>query len=88
MGDRHPMQQQYRNVLETAHAIATRYLDEVAQRHVGGNATPATLANALGGPLPDGGTDPGSGAIPPSVGHRVRADACTPEREDVDRDDR
>jgi glutamate/tyrosine decarboxylase-like PLP-dependent enzyme len=48
----------HRNVLETAHAIATRYLAEVAQRHVGGSATPAALAKALGGPLPDGATDP------------------------------
>src|SRR5215203_5819334 len=52
---RYPM---HRNVLETAHAIATKYLDDVAQRHVGGKATPATLAEALGGPLPDGASDP------------------------------
>ncbi|MEO7132775.1 MAG: aminotransferase class V-fold PLP-dependent enzyme [Vicinamibacterales bacterium] len=48
----------HRNVLETAHAIATQYLDEVAQRHVGGTTTPAALATALGGPLPSGATDP------------------------------
>ena len=48
----------HRNVLEAAHAIAAKYLDEVAQRHVGGSATPAALAKSLGGPLPDGATDP------------------------------
>ena len=48
----------HRNVLEAAHAIAAKYLDEVAQRHVGGTATAVALAEALGGPLPDGATDP------------------------------
>ena len=45
-------------VLKAAHGIATKYLDDVATRHVGGHATPAALAQALGGPLPDGACDP------------------------------
>ena len=48
----------HRAVLETAHEIAARYLDEVASRHVGGNATRSTLREALGGPLPHGASDP------------------------------
>jgi glutamate/tyrosine decarboxylase-like PLP-dependent enzyme len=48
----------HRSVLETAHAIATKYLDEVAQRHVGGSASPIELVEALGGSLPVGATDP------------------------------
>ena len=45
----------HKQVLETAHEIATKYLDEVASRHVGGNATPGSLKAALGGPLPRAG---------------------------------
>jgi glutamate/tyrosine decarboxylase-like PLP-dependent enzyme len=48
----------HRAVLETAHAIAANYLDEVASRHVGATATPASLKAALGGPLPCTATDP------------------------------
>jgi glutamate/tyrosine decarboxylase-like PLP-dependent enzyme len=48
----------HKRVLETAHAIATRYLDDVGARHVGVNATRASLRDALGGPLPHGSSDP------------------------------
>lgn len=48
----------HRSVLETAHAIATQYLDTVASRHVGGTATRQSLVDALGGPLPAGASDP------------------------------
>ncbi len=48
----------HRNVLETAHGIATRYLDEVSSRHVGGTPSRAQLFAALGGPLPGGASDP------------------------------
>jgi glutamate/tyrosine decarboxylase-like PLP-dependent enzyme len=48
----------HRNVLKTAHAIATHYLDHVAERHVGGTATRDALIAALGGPLPIGSSDP------------------------------
>jgi len=48
----------HRSVLDTAHRIATRYLDDVAARHVGSHATPGALAKALGGPLPAGASDP------------------------------
>jgi glutamate/tyrosine decarboxylase-like PLP-dependent enzyme len=48
----------HRSVLETAHRIASQYLDEAATRHVGGTATAAALAEALGGPLPTGESDP------------------------------
>jgi glutamate/tyrosine decarboxylase-like PLP-dependent enzyme len=48
----------HKQVLETAHAIATKYLDEVASRPVGGTATPALLRDTLGGPLPERASDP------------------------------
>jgi glutamate/tyrosine decarboxylase-like PLP-dependent enzyme len=48
----------HRAVLEAAHEIAAKYLDEVASRHVGGHATPESLIAALGGPLPRAATDP------------------------------
>jgi glutamate/tyrosine decarboxylase-like PLP-dependent enzyme len=48
----------HKRVLETAHAIAARYLDDVGARHVGVNATRASLRDALGGPLPQGSSDP------------------------------
>jgi glutamate/tyrosine decarboxylase-like PLP-dependent enzyme len=48
----------HKQVLETAHAIATRFLDEVASRHVGATATLGSLRDALGGPLPQGASDP------------------------------
>ena len=52
------MQIMHRDVLNRAHEIASRYLDDVATRHVGGTATRAALIEALGGPLPEGPTDP------------------------------
>ena len=48
----------HRSVLHRAHEIASRYLDEVANRHVGGTATRASLIASLGGPLPQGPADP------------------------------
>jgi glutamate/tyrosine decarboxylase-like PLP-dependent enzyme len=48
----------HRVVLETAHSIATKYLDGAASRHVGGTTTRDALDAALGGPLPIGGSDP------------------------------
>lgn len=45
-------------VLDTAHRLARAYLDDVDRRHVGGTATRASLAEALGGPLPEDGTEP------------------------------
>ncbi len=48
----------HRSVLSRAHEIASRYLDEVANRHVGGTATRASLVESLGGPLPQGPADP------------------------------
>jgi glutamate/tyrosine decarboxylase-like PLP-dependent enzyme len=48
----------HKQVLETAHEIATKYLDDVASRHVGGTATRESLRAALGGPLPRAGNDP------------------------------
>src|SRR5690349_309866 len=48
----------HKQVLETAYGIATKYLDEVATRHVGGSANQASLKRALGGPLPQGPADP------------------------------
>jgi glutamate/tyrosine decarboxylase-like PLP-dependent enzyme len=44
--------------LKTAYEYATRYLDEVAQRHVGSRTERAGLLATLGGPLPAGATDP------------------------------
>ena len=43
----------HKDVLSRAHEIAQRYLDTVADRHVGGTATRAALVEALGGPLPE-----------------------------------
>jgi glutamate/tyrosine decarboxylase-like PLP-dependent enzyme len=48
----------HRDVLNRAHEIASRYLDDVAARHVGGTATRPALLEALGGPLPDAPSDP------------------------------
>jgi glutamate/tyrosine decarboxylase-like PLP-dependent enzyme len=45
-------------VLDAARELALAYLDEVASRHVGGSATPASLRATLGGPLPEGPQDP------------------------------
>ncbi|HJU42506.1 MAG TPA: aminotransferase class V-fold PLP-dependent enzyme [Vicinamibacterales bacterium] len=48
----------HKDVLSRAHEIAQRYLDTVAERHVGGTATRAALIEALGGPLPEKPSDP------------------------------
>jgi glutamate/tyrosine decarboxylase-like PLP-dependent enzyme len=48
----------HKQVLGTAHEIASKFLDEVASRHVGGASTAASLREALGGPLPRSGSDP------------------------------
>jgi glutamate/tyrosine decarboxylase-like PLP-dependent enzyme len=48
----------HRALLNRAHEIASRYLDDIAQRHVGGTATRASLIETLGGPLPQGPEDP------------------------------
>jgi glutamate/tyrosine decarboxylase-like PLP-dependent enzyme len=48
----------HRSVLEAAHDIAAKYLDEVSSRHVGGTASRDELWRALGGPLPAAGSDP------------------------------
>jgi glutamate/tyrosine decarboxylase-like PLP-dependent enzyme len=48
----------HKQLLETAHAIATRFLDQVASRHVGATASRSSLRDALGGPLPQGASDP------------------------------
>lgn len=48
----------HRDVLNRAHEIASRYLDDVASRHVGGLASRAGLLEALGGPLPEAPSDP------------------------------
>jgi glutamate/tyrosine decarboxylase-like PLP-dependent enzyme len=48
----------HKQVLETAQRIATRFLDEVASRHVGATAAGSSLREALGGPLPQGSSDP------------------------------
>ncbi|MDP3717011.1 MAG: aminotransferase class V-fold PLP-dependent enzyme [Acidobacteriota bacterium] len=45
------------NPLAAAYGHATRYMDEVAERHVGSRAERADLLMALGGPLPAGATD-------------------------------
>ncbi len=52
------MQFMHRDVLNRAHEIASRYLDDVAARHVNATATRAALLQALGGPLPQGPSDP------------------------------
>ncbi|MEY4634209.1 MAG: hypothetical protein RJA55_7 [Acidobacteriota bacterium] len=46
------------NPLAAAYEHATRYIGEVAQRHVGSRTERADLLKALGGPLPAGATDP------------------------------
>jgi glutamate/tyrosine decarboxylase-like PLP-dependent enzyme len=48
----------HRNVLDAAQRLASRYLDAVAERHVGGTATREQLLDALGGTLPSGASDP------------------------------
>lgn len=48
----------HRDVLEAAHRIATQYLDELKDRHVGARATGEQLRDALGGPLPKRAADP------------------------------
>jgi glutamate/tyrosine decarboxylase-like PLP-dependent enzyme len=48
----------HKQVLETAYEIGTKYLDDVASRHVGGTTTRESLRAALGGPLPQAGNDP------------------------------
>jgi glutamate/tyrosine decarboxylase-like PLP-dependent enzyme len=48
----------HRAVLETARSIATKYLDGVASRHVGGTTTRDALMKSLGGPLPTNASDP------------------------------
>ena len=47
-----------KQLLDRAGEIANLYLETVAERHVGGVATRARLTEALGGPLPQGPTDP------------------------------
>ncbi|MDP2320887.1 MAG: aminotransferase class V-fold PLP-dependent enzyme [Acidobacteriota bacterium] len=44
--------------LKAAYDHATRYISDVAQRHVGSRTERADLLKALGGPLPAGATDP------------------------------
>lgn len=46
------------NPLKAAYDHATRYINEVAERHVGSRAARIDLLKALGGPLPAGATDP------------------------------
>lgn len=46
------------NPLKAAYDHATRYIGEVARRHVGARTERADLLKALGGPLPAGATDP------------------------------
>src|SRR5687767_8229869 len=46
------------DVLSIAHQLASRFLESVANRHVGGRVSPQQLRASLGGPLPIGGTDP------------------------------
>jgi glutamate/tyrosine decarboxylase-like PLP-dependent enzyme len=48
----------HHGVLEAAHRLASRYLDTVSARHVGGAAARADLLAALGGALPSGAADP------------------------------
>ncbi|MGE3492734.1 MAG: aspartate aminotransferase family protein [Vicinamibacterales bacterium] len=44
--------------LKAAYDHATRFINDVADRHVGSRVERAELFNSLGGPLPDGATDP------------------------------
>jgi glutamate/tyrosine decarboxylase-like PLP-dependent enzyme len=46
------------DILQLAHQIASRFLESVGARHVGGRASRGQLLEALGGPLPIGGRDP------------------------------
>ncbi len=48
----------YAALLATAHTQAEVFLSGVADRHVGGRATRADLMARLGGPLPEGPSDP------------------------------
>jgi glutamate/tyrosine decarboxylase-like PLP-dependent enzyme len=48
----------HRRILQTAQTLASQYLDDVASRHVGGQGTRPQLIDALGGPTPQGGSDP------------------------------
>lgn len=48
----------HRQLLQRAHEMASRYLDDLANRHVAGTATRASLIGALGGPLPRAPADP------------------------------
>ncbi len=48
----------HRELLERAHEVASRYLDDLATRHVGATATHAQLRQSLGGRLPQGPADP------------------------------
>jgi glutamate/tyrosine decarboxylase-like PLP-dependent enzyme len=45
-------------VLDRAHALATAYLATVADRHVGGSISREQLLARLGGPVPEGPSDP------------------------------
>jgi glutamate/tyrosine decarboxylase-like PLP-dependent enzyme len=45
-------------LLEAASRLAISYLDRLGERHVGGRATRSELLAALGGALPERGTDP------------------------------
>ena len=47
------------DVLALAHRLSVRFLDGLADRHVGGRATREALVASLGGPLPLTGSDPG-----------------------------
>ena len=46
------------NPLKAAYDHATKYINEVAERHVGSRESRADLFASLGGPLPTGATDP------------------------------
>jgi glutamate/tyrosine decarboxylase-like PLP-dependent enzyme len=48
----------HKQLLETAYEIGTKYLADVASRHVGATATRAELMALLGGPLPSGASHP------------------------------
>jgi glutamate/tyrosine decarboxylase-like PLP-dependent enzyme len=45
-------------LFETTARLATEYLEKIGKRHVGGQATRASLMHALGGALPEHGTEP------------------------------
>ena len=46
------------DVLSLAHRLSAQFLDDVAERHVGGRSTREALMASLGGPLPVTGADP------------------------------